>query len=165
MILSSSAQRPTLCIFEDAHWIDPSTLELLDLAISRIDRAHVMIVVSFRPEFRHVWSGRANATSHSLSRLSRSEVTKMIREMSRDEDLPQKILDQIAEKADGVPLFIEELTASTIMAPVENNHQKSDLERSTLIGPAKVPETLHDALMERVDRVVHGRQTAAPLPP
>ena len=160
IILSLSAKQATLCMFEDVHWIDPSTLELLELAMSRVDRAHVMIVVSFRPEFRHVWSGRANATSHSLSRLSRSEVTKMIREMSRDEDLPQKILDQIAEKADGVPLFIEELTASTIMAPVENNHQKSDLERSTLIGPAKVPETLHDALMERVDRVVHGRRLA-----
>ena len=160
IILSLSAKQATLCMFEDVHWIDPSTLELLELAMSWVDRAHVMIVVSFRPEFRHVWSGRANATSHSLSRLSRSEVTKMIREMSRDEDLPQKILDQIAEKADGVPLFIEELTASTIMAPVENNHQKSDLERSTLIGPAKVPETLHDALMERVDRVVHGRRLA-----
>ena len=87
MILSSSAQRPTLCIFEDAHWIDPSTLELLDLAISRIDRARVMIVVSSRPEFRRTWSTLANVTSHSLTQLSRSEVTRMIKEMSEEGDL------------------------------------------------------------------------------
>ncbi len=160
MIRSLAAKQPTLCMFEDVHWIDPSTLELLELAMSRVDRAHVMIAVSFRPEFRHNWSGRANVTSHSLSRLSRSEVTKMIREMSRDEDLPQQILDQIAEKADGVPLFIEELTTSTITAPLQNSRLRTDLERSTSIGPTKVPETLHDALMERVDRVVHGRRLA-----
>ena len=160
MILFLAAKQATLCLFEDVHWIDPSTLELLELAISRVDRAHVMIAVSFRPEFRHTWSARAAVTSHSLGRLSRGEVTKMIREMSRAEDLPQQILDQIAEKADGVPLFIEELTASTVMAPPQNNQQRSDFDRSTSIGLTRVPESLHDALMERVDRVVHGRRLA-----
>ena len=160
MILFLAAKQATLCIFEDVHWIDPSTLELLELAISRVDRARVMIHVSFRPEFRHTWSARAAVTSHSLGRLSRGEVTKMIREMSRAEDLPQQILDQIVEKADGVPLFIEELTASTVMAPPQNNQQRSDFDRSTSIGLTRVPESLHDALMERVDRVVHGRRLA-----
>src|ERR1700751_2118343 len=70
LILALSARRPTLCIFEDVHWIDPSTLELLELAISRIDRARLMLVVSYRPEFRHSWSTRANVTLHSLTRLS-----------------------------------------------------------------------------------------------
>jgi predicted ATPase len=76
MILSFSAQRPTLCIFEDVHWIDPSTLELLELVISRIDRTSIMLVVSYRPEFRHAWPTHPNVTLHSLTRLSRSEVTK-----------------------------------------------------------------------------------------
>jgi class 3 adenylate cyclase/predicted ATPase len=159
-ILSLSAQRPTLCIFEDAHWIDPSTLELLELAISRIDRAHVMIVVSYRPEFRHTWPNLANITLHSLTQLSRSEVTRMIKEMSNEGSLSQQILDQIIDKAEGVPLFIEELTASILSAPRQNRQQKSDFEGSTRIDAAKVPETLHDALMERLDRVAHGRQLA-----
>ena len=75
MLLTFSVQRPTLCIFEDAHWIDPSTLELLELTINRIDRARVLLVVSYRPEFRRTWTYDANVTTHSLTRLSRSEVT------------------------------------------------------------------------------------------
>ncbi|HUC51931.1 MAG TPA: AAA family ATPase [Xanthobacteraceae bacterium] len=160
MILSSSVERPTLCIFEDVHWIDPSTLELLDLAISRIERAPVMIVASHRPEFRRAWPTPAHATLHSLTQLSRSEVTRMITELASEESLSQPILDQIIDKADGVPLFIEELTTSMLSAPRQNRPQKSDFEGATPIGVAKVPETLHDALMERLDRVVHGRRLA-----
>jgi len=157
MLLSLSGKRATLCTFEDGHWIDPSTRELLELAMGRIDRARVMLVVSFRPEFRHAWSAYANVTAHSLTRLSRSEVTKMIKEMSREENLSQQVLDQIVEKADGVPLFIEELTTSTFMAPAQNTQQRINSQQP---GPAKVPETLHDALMERVDRVTQGRKLA-----
>jgi class 3 adenylate cyclase/predicted ATPase len=160
MILSLSGKRTTLCSFEDVHWIDPSTRELLELAMGRVDRARVMLVVSFRPEFRHNWSTFANVTSHSLTRLSRSEVTKMIKEVSKEEELPQQILDQIVEKADGVPLFIEELTTSTIMAPPQDGRQRIDPKQPTPIGPTKVPETLHDALMERVDRLAQGRKLA-----
>ena len=158
MILSFSAQRPTLCIFEDVHWIDPSTLELLELAIGRIDRARIMLVVSYRPEFRHTWSTHANVTLHSLTRLSRSEVTRMIKELLREGSLSQQVFDQIIEKADGVPLFIEELTTSIISTP-RQNRQQSDLDQTTPFT-AKVPETLHDALMERLDRVAHGRKLA-----
>jgi class 3 adenylate cyclase/predicted ATPase len=160
MILSLSGKRATLCTFEDAHWIDPSTRELLELAMGRVDRARVMLVVSFRPEFRHTWSAYANVTLHSLTRLSRGEVTRMIKEMSREENLSQQVLEQIVEKADGVPLFIEELTASTFMVPAQNTRQSINAGQPTSIGPAKVPETLHDALMERVDRVTHGRRLA-----
>ena len=159
MILSFSAQRPTLCIFEDVHWIDPSTLELLELAISRIDRASIMLVVSYRLEFRHTWSTHANVTLHSLTRLSRSEVTRMIKELLREGSLSQQVFDQIIEKADGVPLFIEELTTSIISTP-RQNRRRSDLDQTTPFEAAKVPETLHDALMERLDRVAQGRRLA-----
>jgi tetratricopeptide (TPR) repeat protein len=160
MILSLSVKRPTLCIFEDVHWIDPSTLELLDLAISRIDRARILLVVSYRPEFRHTWSTRANVTLHSLTRLSRSEVTRMIKELLREGSLSQEILDQIIAKADGVPLFIEELTTSVISTPKQNRQQTNDSVEPAPLGTAKVPETLHDALMERLDRVAGGRRLA-----
>jgi class 3 adenylate cyclase/tetratricopeptide (TPR) repeat protein len=160
MILSLSVQRPTLCLFEDVHWIDPSTLELLELAISRIDRASIMLVVSCRPEFRHAWSNYPNVTLHSLTRLSRSEVTKMIKELLREGSLSEQLFNQIIEKAEGVPLFIEELTTSTISTPLQNRHKKNDLDPPTALVTAKVPETLHDALMERLDRVANGRRLA-----
>jgi class 3 adenylate cyclase/predicted ATPase len=160
VILSLSAKRPTLCIFEDVHWIDPSTLEFLELAISRIDRARILLVVSHRPEFRHTWSTQANLTVHSLTRLSRSEVTRMIKEILTDGSLSQQILDQIIEKADGVPLFIEELTTSVISAPKQNRQHQNGSVEPTLLEASRVPETLHDALMERLDRVAESRKLA-----
>jgi class 3 adenylate cyclase/predicted ATPase len=161
MLLTSSVQRPMLCIFEDAHWIDPSTLELLELAISRIDRASVSIVVSHRPEFRRTWPSGANVTMHSLTRLSRSEVTRMIRDLLKNATMPQQIFDQIIDKADGLPLFIEELTSGTIGVPTQRRPGENDREQISQLAAIKVPETLHDALMERLDRVVRGGRNVA----
>ena len=163
MLLTFSAQRPTLCIFEDVHWIDPSTLELLELTISRIDHARVLLVVSYRPEFRHTWFSGANVTMYSLTRLSRSEVTRMIRDLFKDESMPQQILDQIIDKADGVPLFIEELTSGIIRVPTRRRPGENDFERTPQLTALKVPETLHDALMERLDRVVRGGRSVAQI--
>ena len=160
IILTLSAQRPTLCIFEDVHWVDPSTLELLELVISRIDRACVMLVISYRPEFRHTWVTPANVTLHSLTPLSRSETTRMITDLVREGSLSQQILDQIIEKADGVPLFIEELTTSVTRPARQRSEERSDLGQAAPLAAIRVPETLHDALMERLDRVPHGRKLA-----
>jgi predicted ATPase len=148
-LLALSDKRPTFCLFEDAHWIDPSTLEFLDLTISRIDRARVLLLVSCRPEFRHSWLKHANVTIHSLTPLSRSEVSGMVRDLLRRASVPTRILDEIIAKADGVPLFIEELTSS--IASTEQTAQPAAL---------RVPETLHDALMERLDRVAPGARIA-----
>ncbi|MGA7344302.1 MAG: adenylate/guanylate cyclase domain-containing protein, partial [Pseudolabrys sp.] len=104
MLLAFSIQGPTLCVFEDAHWLDPSTLELLELIISRIDHARVLLIVSCRPEFRPAWITRANTTMYSLTRLSQIEVKTMVRDLLRGGSMPQALLDQIIEKADGVPL-------------------------------------------------------------
>jgi class 3 adenylate cyclase/predicted ATPase len=160
MLLALSAQHPTLCVFEDAHWLDPSTLEFLDLAISRIVRAKIMLVVSCRPEFRPALFNRANVTTHSLTRLSRSEVAAMIRDLLKGETMPQKIVDEIIDKADGVPLFIEELTSSIQRTPVRARLENGDFKRVTPSAALKVPETLHDALMERLDRVAPGHRVA-----
>ena len=78
MLMAFSVQRPTLCIFEDAHWLDPSTLELLQLIINRIDHARALLIVSCRPEFRPAWITHPNTTVHSLTRLSHTEVKTMI---------------------------------------------------------------------------------------
>ncbi|MGB9208728.1 MAG: AAA family ATPase, partial [Pseudolabrys sp.] len=83
MLLAFSIQGPTLCVFEDAHWLDPSTLELLELIISRINHARVLLIVSCRPEFRPAWITRANTTMYSLTRLSQIEVKTMVRDLLR----------------------------------------------------------------------------------
>src|SRR6266508_4622109 len=157
MLLAFSVQRPTLCIFEDAHWLDPSTLELLELIISRIDHARVLLIVSCRPEFRPAWITHANTTMHSLTRLSLTEVRAMIRDILRGGSMPQPVIDRIIEKADGVPLFIEELTSSMLSAPLRT---RGTLERAAQPATLRVPDTLSDALMERLDRVAPSRRLA-----
>jgi class 3 adenylate cyclase/tetratricopeptide (TPR) repeat protein len=157
MLLAFSLRRPTLCIFEDAHWLDPSTLELLELIISRIDHARVLLIVSCRPEFRAAWIAHANITIHSITRLSQTEVKTMIRDLLKGGSMPQELVDQIVEKADGVPLFIEELTSSTLSAPLRT---QGTVEHTALPVLLKVPETLSDALMERLDRVAPSRRLA-----
>ncbi|HUL88543.1 MAG TPA: adenylate/guanylate cyclase domain-containing protein [Pseudolabrys sp.] len=155
ILLAFSLQHPTLCIFEDAHWLDPSTLELLELIISRIGHARVLLIVSCRPEFRPTWLAHANVSIHSLTRLSQAEVKTMIRDLLRGGRIPQELVDQIIEKADGVPLFIEELTNSTLSAPLQET--LGHTEQPALL---RVPETLSDALMERLDRVAPSRRVA-----
>jgi class 3 adenylate cyclase/predicted ATPase len=159
-VLAFSAQQPTLCIFEDVHWIDPSSHELIELIINQIARARVLLIVSHRPEFRPVWFTDANVTMHSLTRLSRSEVTGMIRDLLKGRSVPQEILDQIIEKTDGLPLFIEELTSSVFRTPIESRPGEGDSERNAHPPVPSVPETLHDALMERLDRLAQGRRLA-----
>jgi class 3 adenylate cyclase/predicted ATPase len=157
ILLAFSVQSPTLCIFEDAHWLDPSTLELLELIISRIDHARVLLIVSCRPEFHPAWIAHTNATIHSLTRLSNTEVKTMIRDLLNGDSLPQTLLDQIIEKADGVPLFIEELTSSMLSTPQQARGASERAVRSSLL---RVPDTLSDALMERLDRVAPSRRLA-----
>jgi class 3 adenylate cyclase/predicted ATPase len=160
VILAFSAQRPTLCIFEDVHWIDPSTLELLELITNRIDHVRVLLIVSHRPEFRPAWFTASNVAMLSLTRLSRGEVTGMIRDMLRGQSIPKETLDQVIEKSDGVPLFIEELTSSILRAPTESRPVEGDVEQTAPPLVPSVPETLHDALMERLDRVAQGHRLA-----
>ena len=157
MLLALSIQHPTLCVFEDAHWLDPSTHELLAQIINRINHARVLLIVSCRPEFRPAWITLANTTIHSLTRLSQTEVKTMIRDLLKGGSMPQPLLDQIIEKADGVPLFIEELTNSTLSTPLRT---RGDFEHAGQPRSLRVPETLSDALMERLDRVAPSRKLA-----
>jgi class 3 adenylate cyclase/predicted ATPase len=157
LLLQFSLQRPTVCIFEDAHWLDPSTLELLELVVTRTGPARVLIVVSGRPEFRPAWIAHPNITTHSLTRLSHSEVKKMIHNLVVGENIPSQVIDQIVQKTDGVPLFIEELTTSILSAPMRT---RGTSERGAQPASIKVPDTLSDALMERLDRVAPSRRIA-----
>jgi predicted ATPase len=138
-------QQPVLMVFEDAHWIDPTSRELLDLTIEHIRSLPVLLIVTFRPEFQPVWAGQPQVTTLVLNRLDRRDRSALVAQIAGSEALPEEVVDQIVDRTDGVPLFIEELT-------------KSVLESG---GPLiAIPSTLHDSLMARLDRFASVRLVA-----
>ncbi len=105
-----AAQQPVLVLYEDVHWIDPSTLELLGLVIERILRLRVLALITFRPEFQPPWTGHAHVTTLTMSRLGRRQGADLVARVTGDKPLPSEIVEQIVARTDGVPLFVEELT-------------------------------------------------------
>jgi class 3 adenylate cyclase len=109
-----SRGRPVLMVFEDAHWIDPTSRELLDLTLDRVSRLPVLLVVTFRPEFQHAWSGQPHVTILALNRLGGSDGAALVERLAGNSGLSPEIIDEIVERADGVPLFVEELTKAVL---------------------------------------------------
>ena len=147
-----AARRPVLMIFEDAHWADSTSLELLDRTIDRADRLSVLVVVTFRPEFRAPWVGRAGVTSLAVNRLARHHTATLIDSVTEGKALPPEILDRIVERTDGIPLFIEELTKNLI----EGGFLHREAGHYVLAGPLPafaIPASLQASLMARLDRL------------
>jgi predicted ATPase len=109
-----AARTPVLMLFEDAHWTDPTSLELLDLIIDRVPVLRVLLIVTFRPEFNPPWTGRPHVTSLGLNRLAPRQRAEMITGVTGGKALPKEITDQIIDRTDGVPLFVEELTKAVV---------------------------------------------------
>ena len=109
-----AARQPVLMLFEDAHWSDPTSLELLDLIIDRVPTLPVLLIVTFRPEFTPPWVGRPHVTSLGLNRLPPRQRAEMIAGVTGGKALPKEIADQIVDRTDGVPLFVEELTKAVV---------------------------------------------------
>ena len=109
-----AARRPVLIAWEDAHWSDPTSLELLDLIVDRARSLRALAVITFRPEFTPPWTRHAHVTTLTLTRLSRRQAAAMVDRLTGGEALPAPVLDQILAKTDGVPLFVEELTKSIL---------------------------------------------------
>ncbi len=140
--------RPVLGILEDAHWADPTTLELLDLLAARLDSLSLLLVVTFRPEFRPPWAGQAHVTELRLSRLGRRDKAALVEQVAGGAGaLPQELVEEIVERTDGVPLFIEELTRAALEAGGEAELQ------AALPAAAAVPATLYTSLAARLDRL------------
>jgi predicted ATPase len=147
-----TARRPVLMIFEDAHWIDPTSQELLERTVDRVQRLPVLLVVTARPEFAPSWAGQPHVTLHPLNRLGRREGSTMIERLAGGPVLPQEVVDQIIARTDGVPLFIEELTKAIL----ESGVLRKEGERYVLTAPAPslaIPTTLHASLTARLDRL------------
>lgn len=147
-----SRQRPVLLLFEDAHWSDSTSLDLLDRFAERIRKLRVLMIVTFRPEFEPVWAGQAQVTSVMLNRLSQRETLALAGSVAGGKSLPDEILDRIIEHTDGIPLCIEELTRALL----ESDFLREESRQFILSGPMPslaVPSSLHDSLMARLDRL------------
>jgi predicted ATPase len=109
-----AARQPVLILFEDAQWSDPTSLELLDLIIDRVSALRVLLIVTFRPEFNPLWTGRPQVSLLALNRLPPRQRAEMIAGITGDKALPEEIATQIIDRTDGVPLFVEELTKAVV---------------------------------------------------
>ena len=136
---------PALMIFEDLHWADPTSCELLDLAVEQIERLPVLLIATFRPEYQPPWTGEPHVTTLSLRRLGRHESDELVRGIiGNTAALPSEVMAEIVERTDGVPLFLEELTKAVVENAVIGSVPATSLA---------VPATLHASLMARLDRL------------
>src|SRR6516164_7596668 len=116
-----SQRRPVLVVFEDAHWIDPTSHEFLDLTLGRVSRLPVLFVVTFRPEFQHAWGGLPRVTMLALNQLGGRDSAVLVEGLAGNTSLSREIVDEIVERADGVPLFVEELTKAVLESGSRGN--------------------------------------------
>ncbi|HXO91044.1 MAG TPA: AAA family ATPase [Stellaceae bacterium] len=152
-------QQPVVMIFEDAHWIDPTSRELLDLTVERVRSLSVLLIVTFRLEFQPPWTGQPQVTMLALNRLDRRDQIALVAQVAGAKALPDEVVAQIVDRADGVPLFVEELTRSLL----ENGLLREERDRYVLDGalpPFAIPTTLHDSLLARLDRLASVRLVA-----
>ena len=153
-----SRENPVLMIFEDVHWIDPTTVEALGRAVDRIRALRALLIVTYRPEFEPPWIGRPYVTALTINRLGEREITTMIDRVTGNKLLPAKIRQDIIERTDGIPLFVEEITKAVIEAGGE-----AALERALASIPSPsvaVPASLHASLMARLDRLGAAKEVA-----
>jgi class 3 adenylate cyclase len=146
-----SRQSPVLMIFEDAHWADPSSLEVFGRLIDRINGLRVLLFVTSRPEFAAAWIGRPHVTALAIGRLAPSEAMALIERVAGNRPIAVNIRQDIVERADGIPLFVEEMTKAVLEAEDE-----TAAERTVAAVPSPalaVPASLHASLMARLDRL------------
>jgi predicted ATPase len=152
VLLALTAQQPLVFIVEDLHWVDPSTLELLTLLIDQGPTARILILLTYRPEFRPPWGFRAHLTVLTLSRLPRTQTAVMVDRVVGGKPLPPEVVQQVVAKTDGVPLFVEELTKMVLEAGLLQEREDHYELRGPL-PPLAIPATLYDSLMARLDRL------------
>ena len=153
-----ATQRPVLMIFEDAHWIDPTSLELLSRTVDQIKTVPALLIVTFRPEFQAPWVENSHVTSVTLNRLGKNEVAALIAGLVGNKELPADVMAEILERTDGIPLFVEEMTKAVLEAEGEVEARRTV---AAIPSPAlRVPASLHASLMARLDRLGPAKELA-----
>ena len=156
---AAARKQPSVLLFEDAHWADPTTLEVLDLLIDRVRTVPLLVVLTHRPEFQSRWSQQGHVGALNLSKLTRTQSAAMVATLAGGKALPAALLEQILTRTDGVPLFVEELTKSILelgeLKQVGDLYEYADSARAVTI-----PATLRDSLMARLDRFMPVKEIA-----
>jgi class 3 adenylate cyclase/predicted ATPase/tRNA A37 threonylcarbamoyladenosine biosynthesis protein TsaE len=153
-----ASQRPVLMIFEDAHWTDPTTLELFGRIVDRIPSLRVLLIVTFRPEFDPPWIGRPYVTALTINRLAQRDIEVMIDRVVGNKLIPANVRQDIIERTDGIPLFVEEMTKAVLEAENEDEAQRT---AATVPSTAlAVPASLQASLMARLDRLGPAKEVA-----
>jgi len=153
-----SRQKPVLMIFEDAHWADPTSLEAFGRAVDRIRTLGVFLIVTYRPEFEPPWIGRPHATALILNRLDEREIAAIIDGVTGNKLLSPSLRQDIIERTDGVPLFVEEMTKAVLEADSESGARQA--AGAVPFAALAVPASLHASLMARLDRLGPAREVA-----
>ncbi len=154
-----AARGPVLMVLEDAHWLDPTSRELFDQIVERLQRLPVLLVATFRPELSPPWIGFPHVTLRTLGRLPQAQVVALIDRITDGKGLPREVLGQILARTEGVPLFTEELTKAVLESGILRNGG----DRYVLAGPLPslaIPTTLRDSLMARLDRLAPVKEVA-----
>jgi AAA ATPase domain/Adenylate and Guanylate cyclase catalytic domain len=154
-----ATRQPVMMLVEDAHWMDLTSRESFDIIIDRVPFLPVLLIITYRPEFMPPWVGRPHVTLLSLNRLSPRQRAEMIGRVTDGKALPKEIVDQISDRTDGVPLFIEELTKAIL----ESGALRDAGDHYTIAGSLPslaIPTSLHASLLARLDRLPPAREVA-----
>jgi predicted ATPase/class 3 adenylate cyclase len=149
---------PVLMIFEDVHWIDPTSLEALDRAVDQIRTLRVLLIVTFRPEFNAPWIGRPYVTALTINRLGQREIDAMIDNVAGNKGLPLSIRQDVIDRTDGIPLFVEEMTKAVLES--ESEGEARHIAVAVAPPALAVPPSLHASLMARLDRLGPAKEVA-----
>ncbi len=159
ILLESAEHQPLLTLWEDLHWADPSTLELLGLLIEQAPTAALLIITTARPEFVPPWPARSHITPITLNRLERPHAEALIARVAGTKPLPAEVVDHIVIKTDGVPLYVEELTKTILVSDILSD-AGDHYELTGPLSSLSIPDTLQESLMARLDRLPQVRELA-----
>jgi predicted ATPase len=145
-------------VFEDVHWVDPTSLEVLGRTVDRVRTLGLLLIITYRPEFEPPWMGRSYVTTLNLNRLGEREVAALVEQVTGNRPLPESITRDIIERTDRIPLFVEEMTRAVLEAESEGDARRT--AASVPSSALAVPASLHASLMARLDRLGPAKEVA-----
>ena len=158
MARNGSEENPLLVLYEDVHWADPSTIALIDQLLRQAD-IRALVVMTYRPEFKPPWLGQPHVTQLTLNRLTAPQTQQVAVRVAGGAELPSEIINQVIDKTDGVPLFVEELTKAILESGIIEQQEGKYVLTGRLTSLA-IPATLNDSLMARLDRLSPTKEVA-----